>query len=66
MADTDPSVPVHFDEVIARSQATTLQIAGQSFVQSMDLQGKIATQKFDEVDLLQAAAAKELGKMGQS
>lgn len=51
-------------EVMAASQATTIDLAGKAFALDMARQGKIADKKFDEVDLLQAAAAKELGKAG--
>ncbi|NIO42220.1 MAG: hypothetical protein GTO41_19950 [Burkholderiales bacterium] len=55
---------VDLQELLLSSQALTLDQAGKNFVSHMDLQARIATNKFDEVDLLQAAAAKELGKMG--
>jgi hypothetical protein len=60
MADVD------FNEVISRSQATTIDGMGKMFAMSSDLQRGIATNKWDEVDLLQAAAAKELGKAGEN
>lgn len=59
---TEGSVDLH--ELLMASQASTLDSAGKAHVQTMDLQAKVSIKKYDEVDLLQAAAAKELGKAG--
>jgi hypothetical protein len=55
---------VDLQELLMSSQAETLAAMGKAFALDMARQGKIADKHFDEVDLLQAAAAKELGKMG--
>ncbi len=55
---------VNLQELLMADQAATLASAGRAHVQTMDLQAKTSVKKYDEVDLLQAAAAKELGKAG--
>jgi superfamily II DNA/RNA helicase len=54
------STPVDFNEVIARSQATTLDGIGKMFALSADLQRGIFTKKADEVDPVQAAAIRQI------
>ena len=51
---------VNFNEVLSRSQATTLVGAGNMFTLSADLQRGIFTKKADEVDPIQAAAIKAI------
>ena len=51
---------VNFNEVIARSQATTLDGLGKMFALASDLQRAIATKKFDEIDPVQAAAIRQV------
>lgn len=57
---------VDLQELLMADQAGILASAGRAGVQTMDLQAKVSIKKYDEVDLLQAAAAKELGKAGLS
>ena len=54
------STPVDFNEVIARSQATTLDGISKMFGLSADLQRGIFTKKADEVDPAQAAAIRQV------
>ncbi len=54
------STPVDFNEVIARSQATTLDGISKMFGLSADLQRGIFTKKADEVDPVQAAAIRQV------
>lgn len=51
---------VNFNEVIARSQATTLDGMGKMFGLAGDLQRGIFTKEMDEVDPVQAAAIKAI------
>ena len=51
---------VNFNEVIARSQATTLDGLGKMFALASDLQRAIATKKFDEIDPVQASAIRQV------
>ncbi len=53
-------------DVILNSQALTFDILGKGFTHLATRQAMIGDRKFDEVDLVQAAAAKELGKMGEN
>ena len=55
---------VDLHELLMASQAANLDSAGKAHIQTMDLQAKTSVKKYDEVDLLQAAAAKELSKAG--
>ncbi len=55
---------VDLQELLLGNQAAILASSAQNFSQTMDLQNKVALNKFDEVALLEAAAAKDLGKMG--
>lgn len=55
---------VNLQELLMGDQAATLAQAGRSHTQTMSLLDKTSVKKYDEVDLLQAAAAKELGKAG--
>ncbi len=57
---------VDLNELLLGAQAATLDTAAKGHVQTMDLMAKVSIKKYDEVDLLQAAAAKELGKAGLS
>ncbi len=59
-------MPVDLNELLLGQQAADLAIGGQSHVHSMRLLSAVTTNKFEAVDLLQAAAAKELGKAGMS
>ena len=54
------STPVDFNEVIARSQATTLDGMSKMFGLSSDLQRGIFTKKADEIDPVQAAAIRQV------
>lgn len=54
------STPVDFNEVIARSQATTLDGMGKMFALSGDLQRGIFTKHVDEVEALEAAATRQI------
>ena len=47
------------------SQALTLDVVGKQFALTSNRQSMIGDRKFDETDLIQAAAAKELTKSGQ-
>lgn len=51
---------VDFNEVIARSQATTLDGMSKMFGLSTDLQRGIFTKKADEVDPVQAASIRAI------
>lgn len=51
---------VDFNEVIARSQATTLDGMSKMFGLSSDLQRGIFTKKADEIDPVQAAAIRQV------
>ncbi len=51
---------VNFNEVIARSQATTLDGMGKMFALATDLQRGVATKKFDEIDPVQAASIRQV------
>ena len=55
---------VNLQDLLLASQAGTLDSAGKGFVHAMNVLANIANKKFDEVGLVQAAAAKELGKAG--
>lgn len=55
---------VELQELLLGSQASTLDIAGKNFVHAMDAANKGANTQAGEVSLVEAAAAKELGKMG--
>lgn len=57
-------MPVNLQELLLGQQSATLDTAAKAHVQTMDLMAKVSIKKYDEVDLLQAAAAKELGKAG--
>lgn len=57
---------VDLNELLLGQQAATLDSAAKAHVQTMDLQAKTSVKKYDEVDLLQASAAKELSKAGLS
>ena len=50
------SHPVNFNEVVARSQATTLDGMGKMYGLATDLQRGMFTKKMDEVDPVQAAS----------
>ena len=54
------ATPVDFNEVIARSQATTLDGMAKMFGLSADLQRGIFTKKADEIDPVQAAAIRQV------
>lgn len=60
MADAATRTPVDFDEVISRSQATTLDALGKMFALSTDLQRGIFTKHVDEVEMVEAAATRQL------
>lgn len=51
---------VNFNEVIARSQATTLDGMAKMFGLAADLQRGIFTKKADEIDPAQAAAIRQV------
>jgi len=51
---------VNFNEVIARSQATTLDGMGKMFGLATDLQRGIFAKKMDEIDPVQAAAIRQV------
>ena len=55
---------VDINELLRASQGLTLDIAGKQFALTGNRQSVIADRKFDETDLIQAAAAKELSKAG--
>ena len=55
---------IDLQELLMTQQAGNLDSAAKAHIQTMDLQAKASIKKYDEVDLLQAAAAKELGKAG--
>lgn len=55
---------VDLQELLMSAQGANLDSAAKAHIQTMDLQAKVSIKKYDEVDLLQAAAAKELGKAG--
>lgn len=60
--DTHPGEghSVNFNEVVARSQATTLDGMGKMYGLAQDLQRAIAAKKFDEIDPVQAAAIRQI------
>jgi hypothetical protein len=60
--DTHPGEghAVNFNEVIARSQATTLDGMGKMFALAGDLQRGIFSKKMDEIDPVQAAAIRQV------
>ena len=51
---------VDFNEVIARSQATTLDGMGKMFGMTSDRQSSIFLKKADEIDPVQAAAMRQV------
>ncbi len=57
---------IDMNQVLATSQATTLDGMGKMFAMSADLQRGVATNKWDEPGLVEAQAAKELGKAGEN
>lgn len=57
---SDSANDVNFNEVVARSQATTLDGMGKMFALAGDLQRAVATKKFDEVENLEAAATRQI------
>ncbi len=57
-------MPVDLQELLLAEQAATMAASAKNFAQTMDLQNKMAANKWDEVSLIEAAAAKDLGKMG--
>ncbi len=64
MADSAENPGVHLQELLLGQQAGNLDSATKAHIQTMDLQSKVSIKKYDELDLLQAAAAKELSKSG--
>lgn len=54
------------EAVALNSQALTTDILGKQFGTQGSRQAIIADRKFDETDLIQAAAAKELTKSGEN
>lgn len=57
---------VALQELLLGDQASTLASAARGHVVTMTSLDRISNKKFDELDLLQAAAAKELGKAGSN
>ena len=57
---------VDMQELLLGAQATNLQQIGVASEFSNSLLDRVSTKKFDEVDLVQASAAKELGKAGEN
>ena len=57
---------IELQELLLGEQASNLAAMARAHVNVMDLQQRISLKKYDEVDLLQAAAAKELGKAGEN
>lgn len=61
-AEHEITHPVNFNEVLSRSQATTLDGMGKMFALAGDLQRGIFTKKADEVGPGEAAAIAALTK----
>ncbi|ANS03329.1 hypothetical protein [uncultured Mediterranean phage uvDeep-CGR2-KM19-C37] len=57
---------VDMGDVMNNSQALTVDILGKSFGHLATRAAMIGDRKFDETDLIQASAAKELGKAGEN
>ncbi len=51
---------VDFNEVVARSQATTLEGMGKMFALTSDRQSSIFLKKADEIDPVQASAMRQV------
>lgn len=60
MADVD------LNEILKAEQASNLAAMARAHTQQMDFQQKVFTRLESAVDLVEAAAAKELGKAGLS
>jgi len=55
---------VDLNELLVGAQARGLERMANGFDQDARLLSNVATKKFDQVDLVEAAAAKELSKAG--
>jgi len=57
---------INLEDSIQASQALTIDVVGKQFALTSNRQTMIGDRKFDETDLIQAAAAKELTKSGEN
>jgi len=57
---------IDLNELLLAGRAETLEGMGKMFALSTDLQRAVATNKWDEPGLVEAAAAKELAKAGEN
>lgn len=64
--EEDVMADVALQELLLGAQAQNLTQMGGASTFSHALLDRISAKKFDELDLLQAAAAKELGKAGEN
>ncbi len=57
---------VDLQELLLGSQGEGLQVAMNAHVQTMDWHDRATVKQFTEIGIVEAAAAKELGKAGEN